>query len=96
LQTIKEFIHNPRLNLSPVGFIDDDAQNQGFQVDGYPVLGSLDSLEKILQNHAIAEVIVSRDDISMEKLSRLAQICQAHRISLRRFQTQLEEVRLPV
>ncbi len=96
LQTIKEFIHNPRLNLSPVGFIDDDAQNQDMQVDGYPVLGSLDSLEKILQNHAIAEVIVSRDDISMEKLSRLAQICQAHRISLRRFQTRLEEVLLPV
>jgi FlaA1/EpsC-like NDP-sugar epimerase len=92
LQTIKEFIHNPRLNLSPVGFIDDDAQNQDMQVDGYPVLGSLDSLERILQNHAIAEVIVSRDDISMERLSRLAEICRSHRISLRRFQTRLEEI----
>ena len=92
LQTLKEFIHNPRLNLSPVGFIDDDAQNQDMQVDGYPVLGSLDSLEKILQNQAVAEIIVSRDDISMEKLSRLAEICRSHQISLRRFQTRLEEI----
>jgi UDP-GlcNAc:undecaprenyl-phosphate GlcNAc-1-phosphate transferase len=92
LQTLKEFIQNPRLNLSPVGFIDDDEQSQGMQVDGYPVLGSLDSLEKILQEHAIAEVIVSRNDLPTERLSRLAQICNAHRISLRRFQTQLEEI----
>ena len=92
---LKEIIHNPRLNLTPVGFIDDDEQNQGIQVDGYPVLGSLDSLENILQDHAIAEVIVSRNDIPMERLSRLAEICKSHRISLRRFQTQLEKVFSP-
>ena len=96
LPALKEIIHNPRLNLTPVGFIDDDEQNQGIQVDGYPVLGSLDSLESILQDHAIAEVIVSRNDIPMERLSRLAKICRSHRISLRRFQTQLEDVFLPV
>ena len=95
LPALKEIIHNPRLNLTPVGFIDDDEQNQGIQVDGYPVLGSLDSLEDILREHAIAEVIVSRNDIPMERLSRLAEICRSRRISLRRFQTQLEEVFLP-
>jgi FlaA1/EpsC-like NDP-sugar epimerase len=95
LLALKEITHNPRLNLTPVGFIDDDEQNQGIQVDGYPVLGSLDSLENILQDQAIAEVIVSRNDIPRERLSRLAEICRSHRISLRRFQTQLEEVFSP-
>ena len=92
LPALKEIIHNPRLNLTPIGFIDDDEQNQGIQVGGYPVLGSLDSLENILQNQGIAEVIVSRNDIPKERLSRLADICRSHRISLRRFQTQLEEL----
>lgn len=96
LPALKEIIHNPRLNLTPIGFIDDDEQNQGIQIDGYPVLGSLDSLENILQDQAIAEVIVSRSDIPMQRLSRLAEICRTHRISLRRFQTHLEEVFLPV
>lgn len=95
LLALKEIVHNPRLHFSLVGFIDDDERNQGIQVDGYPVLGSLDSLGNILQDHAIAEVIVSRNDIPMERLSRLAQVCSTHRISLRRFQTQLEEVFLP-
>jgi len=94
IQALKEFIHNPRLKLSPVGFIDDDEQNQGIQVDGYPVLGSLDSLEQILQNMPISEIIVSRSDIPRERLSRLAQICSDRGISLKRFQTELEEIPL--
>jgi UDP-GlcNAc:undecaprenyl-phosphate/decaprenyl-phosphate GlcNAc-1-phosphate transferase len=93
---LKEIIHNPRLHLIPVGFIDDDEQNQGIQVDGYPVLGSLESLGRILQEQAIAEIIVSRNDIPVERLSRLAEVCRARRISLRRFQTHLEEVFLPL
>jgi len=95
LVALREIVHNPRLRLTLVGFIDDDERNQGIQVDGYPVLGSLDSLGKILQDHTIAEVIVSRNDIPMERLSRLAQICSAHRIALRRFQTHMEEIFLP-
>jgi UDP-GlcNAc:undecaprenyl-phosphate GlcNAc-1-phosphate transferase len=95
LPALREIIHNPRLNLTLVGFIDDDEENQGIQIDGYPVLGSLDSLKGILQEHAIAEVIVSRNDIPMPRLSQLAALCRSHRISLRRFQTRLEEVLLP-
>jgi UDP-GlcNAc:undecaprenyl-phosphate GlcNAc-1-phosphate transferase len=91
---LDEFISNPRLNLSPVGFIDDDQRNQGKQVNGYPVLGSLDSLESILKIHSVSEVIVSQDDIPKEKLDRLSEICNSNQISLRRFQTRLEEIPL--
>jgi UDP-GlcNAc:undecaprenyl-phosphate GlcNAc-1-phosphate transferase len=89
---LDEFINNPRLNLSPVGFIDDDQRNQGKQVNGYPVLGSLDSLENILKIHSVSEVIVSQDDIPKEKLDRLCQICSSCQIPLRRFQAKLEEI----
>jgi len=94
IPALKEFIHNPRLKFSPVGFIDDEEQNQGIQVDGYPVLGALDSLEQILQSMPISEIIVSRSDIPRERLSRLAQICSDRGISLKRFQTRLEEIPL--
>ena len=92
VHALNEFINNPRLDLSPVGFIDDDQRNHGKQVNGYPVLGTLDSLEAILEIHSISEVIVSRDDIPEEKLDRLSQICNSHNISLWRFQTRLEEI----
>jgi UDP-GlcNAc:undecaprenyl-phosphate GlcNAc-1-phosphate transferase len=92
IYALDEFINNPRLNLSPVGFIDDDQRNLGKQVNGYPVLGSLDSLENILKSHSISEVIVSRDDIPRDKLDRLSEICSSHQIPLRRFQARLEEI----
>ena len=89
---LKEFLNNPGLGLSPVGFIDDDLRNQGKQVNGYPVLGTIDSIDKILEKNFISEVIVTSDHIPKEKLDRLSLICGSHQISLRRFQTRLEEI----
>jgi len=89
---LKEFLNNPGLGLSPVGFIDDDLRNQGKQVNGYPVLGTIDSIDKILEKNSISEVIVTSDHIPKEKLDRLSMICSSHQISLRRFQTRLEEI----
>jgi UDP-GlcNAc:undecaprenyl-phosphate GlcNAc-1-phosphate transferase len=92
VHALNEFINNRRLNLSPVGFIDDDERNQGKKVSGCPVVGTLQSLESIIQKNSISEVILSEDNIPKEKLDRLYQICSVHRISLRRLQTRLEEI----
>ena len=92
IQALNEFVNNPRLNLSPVGFIDEDERNKGKQVNGYPILGSIDSLESILKNNSISDVIVTSNNISEEKLERLSQICNNHHLSLRRFETRLEEI----
>lgn len=56
------------LDLSPVGFIDDDSRNKGKQVNGYPVLGTLNSLENLLEKNSISGVILSIDKIAQEKL----------------------------
>ena len=89
---LREFIHNPILGLNPVGFIDDDLRNQGKQVNGYPVLGTLNSLENVVKKNSISEVILSITDFPKEKLERLSQICSFHQIPLRRFQTRLEDL----
>jgi UDP-GlcNAc:undecaprenyl-phosphate GlcNAc-1-phosphate transferase len=89
---LREFLNNPNLDLKPVGFIDDDLRNQGKQVNGYPVLGTIDSIEKILEKNSISEVIVTSDHIPKEKIDRLSLICSSHQISLRRFQTRLEDI----
>jgi len=92
VNALNEFLNNPNLALKPVGFIDDDLRNQGKQVNGYPVLGTLDSVEKILDQNSISEMIVTSDHNPEEKLERLSQICFSHQISLRRFQTRLEDI----
>jgi FlaA1/EpsC-like NDP-sugar epimerase len=80
------------LALKPVGFIDDDLRNQGNQVNGIPVLGTIDSVEKILDQNSISEMIITSDHIPEEILERLSQICFSRQISLRRFQTRLETI----
>jgi FlaA1/EpsC-like NDP-sugar epimerase len=92
VNALNEFLDNPGLGLRPVGFIDDDLRNQGKQVNGYPVFGTIDSIERIFEKNSISEVIVTSDHIPQEKLDRLSQICSFHQISLRRFQTRLEEI----
>ncbi len=92
VNALQEFLGNSRLGLKPVGFIDDDLRNQGKQVTGYPALGTIDSINKILEKNSISEVIVTSDHIPKEKLERLSQICSSRQITLRRFQTRLEEI----
>jgi len=92
VNALSEFNNNPHLGLSPIGFIDDEPRNRGKEVIGYPVFGSLDSLDSIIEKNSISEVIVAINDISKERLDRLSQICTSYRISLRRFQTRLEEI----
>jgi UDP-GlcNAc:undecaprenyl-phosphate GlcNAc-1-phosphate transferase len=92
VHALNELINNPRLGLRPVGFIDDDPRNQEDFVSGIPVLGNLDSLEKILGEYSISEVIISDVDFPPEKLDRLMEICGPRQVSLRRFQAKLEEI----
>jgi UDP-GlcNAc:undecaprenyl-phosphate GlcNAc-1-phosphate transferase len=89
---LKEFIHNPHLDLSPVGFIDDSPRYQGKQIDGFPVLGTLDSLDSILAKNSISEVILCREDLPKEKLRRLVEICSFYHIPLSHYKTRLEEI----
>ena len=89
---LKEFINDPRSDRSPIGFIDDSPRYQGKQIDGFPVLGTVDSLDSILGKNLISEVILCQKGLPQEKLDRLVEICSTYRISIHRFETRLEEI----
>jgi FlaA1/EpsC-like NDP-sugar epimerase len=93
VNAFNEFLNNPNLDLRPVGFIDDDLRNKKKLINGYPVLGTIDSLETILEKNSISEVILSFDHISQEKLDRLSYICLFHQIPLRRFHPRPEALK---
>jgi FlaA1/EpsC-like NDP-sugar epimerase len=61
-------------------------------VNGYPVVGTIESLEDILKKNSISEVILAISDFPKEKLERLLQICSSYQIPLRSFQTLLEDL----
>jgi FlaA1/EpsC-like NDP-sugar epimerase len=67
-------------------------RNKGKVVNGYPVVGTLESLESILDKNSVSEVILAISEFPKEKLERLSQICSSHQIPLRRFQARLEDI----
>ena len=88
--TLREFLNNPALQRTPVGFIDDDRSKHRTQIHGLPVLGGADRLEELIRTHQIAEVVVATSKIREEKLRRLAAACRPLGVSVIRASLRLE------
>jgi FlaA1/EpsC-like NDP-sugar epimerase len=56
---VREMQRSNMLNLSPIGFLDDDPAKQKHQIYGVPVIGSLDNLAQVLDTHPVDEVIIA-------------------------------------
>jgi FlaA1/EpsC-like NDP-sugar epimerase len=54
---VRELQRSSQLNLSPVGFLDDDPGKQKLEIYGVPVIGFINDLADALQNQHVSEVI---------------------------------------
>ncbi len=73
---VREALTNPSLNMKPIGFIDDDPQLQRRVVHGFPVLGSLRSLDAVLKEHGVAGVLIASDTLPAETIVEARQTCE--------------------
>lgn len=58
-EIVQEFHRQQWPAIDFVGFLDDSSQKQGTTVQNLPVLGKLDDVVKVIQRHAIDEVIIA-------------------------------------
>ncbi len=56
---LRELQTNPQLNLTPVGFVDDDPRKQNHRLNDIPVLGRLSETRTIIERHGIEEVVIA-------------------------------------
>ena len=82
----------PRLDVKPVGFLDDDPKKHGMVINGLRVLGPIASLESAVSEHRVQEVIVCAPKISRDVLKRVWAICEQLAIEVKIVPT-LEEIR---
>lgn len=73
LKTVRD---DPELSYSVIGFLDDDPCKKGVYVAGVKVLGSLTSLKRLHENHAIDLAIVALPEITDERISRHIAECR--------------------
>jgi FlaA1/EpsC-like NDP-sugar epimerase len=55
----RELVQHPTLELSPVGFVDDDRNIHGLRLENVPVFGALSEIPRLVATHRIDEVIIA-------------------------------------
>src|SRR6185312_7208794 len=77
---LREMHNNGRLGYVPVGFVDDDVRKTGFHIHGVPVLGTTESLGRLLETNAADELIIAIPSATREQIQAIVNRCLATRL----------------
>ena len=61
---VKELRTNPRLGMTPVGFVDDDATKLGHRLSNVPVLGILTDIPRLVRMYRVHTLIIAMPSAS--------------------------------
>src|SRR6266568_1554178 len=86
-QMILREITRPGSSYHPVGCVDDDPSKHGLKLHGVPVLGTVDELGAILQQHPADEVLIAVPCATGEQMRRFVRICEQARIKFKTIPT---------
>jgi Undecaprenyl-phosphate glucose phosphotransferase len=81
LQKIRQM---PRLGYRVVGFIDGET-GVGQQIMGVPVLGGVDDIPDLIQEHRIEEVIIGRPELSHQEVLSIISRCERGQVGIKIF-----------
>lgn len=56
---VKEIRSNPQLGLEPIGFVDDDHAKVGNRMGALQVLGTLEQIRSVVEDHRVQELIIA-------------------------------------
>jgi len=87
---LREILKNPALNLSPVGFVDDDPTKRHIRIEGVRVLGRTDELSRILDEAEPDEVTIAIPSAPGTLRARVVSACRSRGIPVRTLPTVFE------
>jgi UDP-GlcNAc:undecaprenyl-phosphate GlcNAc-1-phosphate transferase len=88
---LREIRKNGNYTFSPAGFMDDSPEKKGIQMQGVPVLGSIEDLDEIFRENNISEIIVSTTKIGRDKIKRLTEFGKQKGIVIRQYEYRFYE-----
>jgi FlaA1/EpsC-like NDP-sugar epimerase len=80
---VRELMRNPQLNLVPVSFLDDDSSKHQHEVQGVPIEGGLEALERVVRARRVEEVIIAIPSAPGRIVRRVAEACQQANVPYR-------------
>jgi UDP-GlcNAc:undecaprenyl-phosphate GlcNAc-1-phosphate transferase len=89
---LREILHNKRVKIKPVGFIDDDPLKTGKKLQGYSVLGTFDNLQALIQQKTVTSLLISFRENDPDRLQAIRAFCVQHNLGLKQFSIHIENV----
>jgi len=81
LQKIQQ---TPRLGYRVIGFVDGESL-PGQQIMGVPVLGGVDDIADLIQEHDVGEVIIGRPELSHQEVLAILSRCERGQVGIKIF-----------
>jgi UDP-GlcNAc:undecaprenyl-phosphate GlcNAc-1-phosphate transferase len=89
---LRELRNNRDLNLSPIGFLDDDPAKSGKVIHGLRVFGGNGDLVSVCTQHEIDEVVISSLKMTEERVQEVLRSCSERQIAVKRMRITIEEL----
>lgn len=77
---IKELRNHCTLISQPVVIVDDDPKKQGKSINGVPVVGNRNDIEKVCKRYDIDEIIIAIPSASKDDISDIVDICKKTKV----------------
>ena len=87
---LREILHNHKLGLTPIGFIDDDVRKHKSMIQGFKVLGGRDRLADFVEKYDINELIIASQSIHPENLQASCSVCEQLGITIRNLELSIK------
>jgi len=91
---LREILNNKNLDISPIGFVDDDVLKTGKKLLGYTILGTFNDLEKLCEKHSVSGILKSFNHKESKKQKKIIQFCKNHNLFLKQFSIHLSDVEI--
>jgi UDP-GlcNAc:undecaprenyl-phosphate GlcNAc-1-phosphate transferase len=82
---LREILTNTAVPMKPIGFIDDDPLMKGRFIHGYPVLGNLSELARVVLHSKARGVIIASEKIPIAKVRNAQAVCESRGAWMRVF-----------
>jgi len=78
---LQKIRHLPGLGYEVIGFVDDRDDPEGIM--GVPILGRVDDLPSLIDEHSIDEVIIALPEASHEEILTIISLCERGKVSIK-------------